>query len=707
MALGINDLVNNITDSVQNLVNQLTGQTNNQYPYPTQASMVGTALNSINKKAWNSLPTPYSFAVYNGNIGSFDGTPFKEFQLPLAPGKINQTEHFAISIKPTQGGTVVSHSGNKYKTLLISGTTGVAPFRGAGGVVKATGEAIAAPNDLKHKSGYEVFQQLRNYFKAYYEYKRLLKDPSVQAVRLVFKNYKDGEFLIVELLDFQMDRQGPRSFLYDYNLTFKVIGKVTFQAPNSNLTAFENVLATASSYIDLARGTFLQAQSILRQVEATYDATILNPLRQAALAVKAFQGIGATAAEVSHQIISDTTTALAALGILKKFQAIQTAQSTGSAQASASSGPSNVNANQVTLPTDLAAATSNNPAQSVINLNQGLLLLAPTDFPPATQAAFALDQAASLNLPRSFYQTTLDNLQRVKDNAEDAFGLSCPAYDALFDRTSTVPASTVTSTSITDAQFDVLAAFTQAIQGIQSIMATDAMFKSTFADQIAYMNNAFADQIDLQALPAVQQVIMPANTDLERLAQTYLNDPTRWVEIAELNDLRSPFLIQDQSDTTSNVIHPGQPILIPVNPTVGFSTLPVGAEITSEQLTQFEKSLGTDFKLTSNFDLSLGSDQDLQIISGTQNVAQAVVLKLGIEQGELISNPTIGVGIQVGGVIPDLNQVRDDLIKTLTQDNRIAGVNNLTIYQKNSALWMTFQLFIKQLDIPVPLDIKL
>src|SRR5271154_2210352 len=103
MALGISDLVNNITDSVQNLVDQLTGQTNSSYPYPTQASMVGTALNDINKKAWNSLPTPYSFAVYNGNINSFDGTPFKEFQLPLAPGKINQTEHFAIAIKPTQG----------------------------------------------------------------------------------------------------------------------------------------------------------------------------------------------------------------------------------------------------------------------------------------------------------------------------------------------------------------------------------------------------------------------------------------------------------------------------------------------------------------------------------------------------------------------------------------------------------------------------
>lgn len=715
MALGISDLVNNITDSVQNLVNQLTGQTNSQYPYPTQASLVGNVLNDINKNAWNSLPTPYAFAVYDSNGGTFNVSAsaqasggemnFQEFQLPLAPGKINQTEQFAIAIRPTQGGTVVSHSGNKYKSLVISGTTGVAPFKGAGGVVKSTGEAIAAPNDLKHKSGYEVFLQLRNYFKAYYEVKRLSQNSFTRDLRLVFKNYKDGEFLIVELLDFQMDRQAPRSFLYDYNLTFKVLGKVTFTAPDSNLTAFENVLATAAQDIDIARGTFLQAQNILRQVEATYDATILNPLRQAALAVKAFQGIGATAAEVSNQIIKDTVSALAALGIMNKFQSMQTAAATGTSSGTVNSGPPNVNVSQVTLPNDLQSAVNNNPAQTVINLNQGLLLLSPTDFPPATQTAFTADQQASLNLPRSFYQTALNNLQRVKDNAEDAFGLSSPQYDALFDRTSTVPPST--ETSITDQQFDVLSAFNQAMQGIQAIMATNVMFKSTFAEQIQYMNNAFSNQLSLQALPAVQQVTMPQNTDLERLAQIYLSDPTRWVEIAELNDLMTPYVIQDQSDTTTNVIHPGEPILIPLNPTVGFSQLPIGAEITSEQLTAFETSLGTDLKLTPNYDLSLGSDQDLQVISGTSNVAQAVILKLGIEQGELISNPSIGVGIQVGNIQPDLNQVRSDLIKSLTQDNRIAAVTNITIQQTGPSLYLTFQLLIKQLDIPVPVNIKL
>ena len=168
MAFNLSGLVNNIRGSINNLVDQLTGQVKSGQFHPEFPEVTST----INKENWLKLPFPYSFDVFNGNINEFRGTPFSEFQLPLAPQEINQREEFAISIKPTQGGTVVNHSGNKYKTLSIAGTTGVAPFRGTGGVDKTTGDAIFQPNELKYKSGYEVFLQLRNYFRAYYEYKK-------------------------------------------------------------------------------------------------------------------------------------------------------------------------------------------------------------------------------------------------------------------------------------------------------------------------------------------------------------------------------------------------------------------------------------------------------------------------------------------------------------------------------------------------------
>ena len=718
MAFSINGLIENITGSVQNLMDQLAGKATSAYPYPTDAGSLGKSpvLNKISQANWAKLPAPYSFAVIgqdastSPSVASFlaqynppgvSSDLFGEFQLPLAPGKITQTEHFAVAIKSTQGGTVVSHSGNKYKTLTISGTTGIAPFRGSGGVNKQTGEAIFQPNQLKYKSGYEVFLQLRNYFKAYYEYKKVHKDAKAQALRLVWKNYKDGEFLIVELLDFQMDRTAPRSFLYDYNLTFKVLAPFDFTPPNGdNLTDLEKNLQKATSYIDTARGVFLRSQDILRQVEATYEATVLEPLRKVGLAYKAFQGIGATAADVSSQAIRNTMTALAAVGIIVKLQSAQDGDKTGAG----TNGPQSAILARTKLPKDMALV-ANNPAQTIIDLGEALTLLSPTDLPATTQALFAQEQVELQTLPRSFFINVHAQLTAIQNNAEDFFGLGSPAYDKIFNRTSTITPNP--SQVITDAQFDVLDGFNQALTGLQAMLASDAFFKSPFDARIQTIIDAFAGNIDLQADLACQQIILSKDTDLERLALAYLGDPNRWPEIAELNDLRAPYIIQDQSDKTSNVKHPGETILIPANPTLGFSKLPVGAEITAgPQLDALEKNLGADLKLTENFDLALGNDGDLQVVQSGDNMAQAVVLKLAYEPGELIDNPTIGVGLDPGVKFPNLGSIQENLVRSLLQDPRISGVSNLSLNRDGDELILHFDLGIKHVDTPIPLDIK-
>lgn len=696
MAFNISGLINNISNSVSNLISSLTGDKAGSLLYPNDSN-TKAALTSINPENWLKLPFPYSFDVLNGNINEFRGTPFSEFQLPLAPTKINQVEHFAVAIRPTQGGTVVSHSGNKYKSLTISGTTGMAPFRGAGGVEKSTGNAIFQPDELKYKSGYEVFLQLRNYFKAYYEFKKNLRDPSVQNLRLVFKNYKDGEFLIVELLDFQMDRQAGRPLLYDYNMTFKVLGHFNFVNKDENIDEFSKKLRQASEIADKARGVFLRSQDILRQIESTYESTVLEPLRKASLAIKAFQGIGPTAMDMGNRIIGKTITSAAALGILGKMKGFK-------ATAAITDGGSDT-LNNTDLPSDISSASSLSPSESITNLNEGLSLLAPEDFPETTQLELQQEMTDVQSLPRSFYEDALEDLKRVKNNAEDFFGLGSSAYDDLFDRTSTVTADV--SKVITDEEFDLLEAFNFAIRAMQNILASDTLFKSNFDERIQTILDSFENQIALQALPAVQQIVMPSDTDLERLSQIYLGTSSRWVEIAELNDLRAPYVIQDMSDTTSNVVHPGEKILIPINPTNGFSKLPNGKEITSgPELNELERSLGTDLKVTKDFDLALGNNGDLQIVRGGDNVAQAVVLKLAYEPGELMRSPGIGVGLGVGKKFPPLSEIKDNLIRSLTQDPRIDKIEGLRLERNGPELRLHFNIKIKQVDIPVPVVIK-
>lgn len=703
MSFNISGLVNNIKDSISNLVDQLLGKTSSNGLYPDDAA-IAPVQNKVQelKKNWNHLPAPYTFTV----VERFTGQPtggFGAFELPLAPTSIKQSEEFAISIKPTQGGTVVTHSGNKYKTLNITGTTGVAPFRGSGGVTKDTGDAIFQPNQLKYKSGYEVFLELRNYFKSYYEYKKKYGNtPNGKDARLIFKNFKDGDFLVVELLNFTMERSSARPFLYDYSLEFKVLQhfQIPPKAPDalSFLEQVDQVGNTVLNKIDLARGIFLRSQGILRQVESTYDSSVLEVLRKTALAVKALLGIGTVAADMGNRIINKTVSAAAALGILEGVQRRQNESKITGAE------PQSIT--DAALPNDLDAAVATRGGATVTDLNEALLEIDSSEFPEASLDALDLEQEEAFNAQRSFYEDAIEDLKRIKANAEDKFNLGSTYYDSLFDRTSTVTADS--AKVVTDDEFDVLNAFNEAISALQLLMSNDALFKSDYPSRIADMNERFENEIALSAEAATKEIILPRDTDLERLAQIELGDSTRWVEIAELNGLKSPYIIQDMSDTTSNVKHPGDKILIPqpqVNP---FSSAPAAKQIPgTANLSELEKSLGTDLKVTPDFDLSLGNSQDLLLISGGENLSQAVVLKLGYEKGELIRHPEIGVGLNIGGKFPDLITIRDDLVDTLTQDSRIDKLTDLAIRREASTLKMHFNIKIKQIDVPIPVEIKL
>lgn len=690
----INQLVDNITQSVEGLIADITGKNISNMPAMPNTKEVQAVLSNVDPSNWLKLSFPYTFSVVN--LGGSGTNPFTDFSLPLAPQALKQSEEFAISIRPTQGGTTTTHSGNRYKVLNIKGTTGIAPFKGAGGAKKKTGEAIFQPKQLMYRSGYEVFIRLRNWFRAYYEYKKSAGSDA-KNLRLVFKNYKDGEFLIVELLKFDMDRQAKDSFLYYYDLDFKVISHLSFTELINKTTGFEDVLDTVNDTLDTARGVFLRSQDILRQVESTYESVVVEPLRKAGLAVKALLGVGTVAGDMGSKAISETVSAAAALAILVGLKSQQDANKT-----SGTLDPRLANAK---LPSDLAAATARQGAGVINGLGEALMAMDPSTFPQATQNALAQGQSDAQSLPRSFYTDALDNLNRVKQNAEDFFNLGDAQYDALFDRTATLSAPT--TKVITSAELDVLAAFNSAIDALQQLLSTEDLFKSSYDDRIQDMINRFNGNIDLLAEPAVRQITYQAGLTLERMAQNELGDSSRWGEIAEVNGLKAPYITDDYSSTLSNVLKPGDKVLIPTPARNGFSQVPPAQDIkTTVGLSELEKSLGTDLKLTPDFDLSLGNFGDLELISGAPNMAQATILKLSYEKGEVMRYPEMGANLLVGTKFPPIEQITDGVTNTLMQDTRVEGIEDLSIIRDGPAAYLSFKLRIKNVDIPVPIKIK-
>lgn len=706
MAFGIAGLVQNISDSVVGLVNLITGKEppKGAGTYPTDFS--GNVLNDIDPSKWNKS-VPYTFSVASTTSPGNPVGGFSDFPLPINPSELNQDETFAISIRPTQGGTTIQQGGNRYGDLVIAGTTGVAPFRGAGGVRAKNGKAIFQPEELKYKSGYEVFHTLRNWFKAYYQYKHTATTPEGKSARLIFKNFKDGEFLIVELLKFSLKRSAGRPFLYDYTLNFKILGRVALakdeNKPASNfLSAIDDVVNEALDIVDQARGTFLRSQDILRQVEAGYETSVLGPLRTASLAMKALVGVPATLSDMSNKALTNTISAAASVGIVNKLK---------EKQASGKLDGSNAGLQATKLPNNtkntVAGGGGSNFLVTLSQKGDALTFVDPGDLPEDALNALSAEQQAALETPRAFYENAIAELIRVRDNAADKYNLGDPIYNAQSERVSTTIVDP--GKVVTDKEYLMLAAFDQAIAGLNLLLSTNALFKSPYDQRIARVQAAFPEGLDdVQAEQAVKEMVMPANTDLERLALNELGSASRWVEIVELNDLKPPFVVQDRSDTSENVLHPGDMVLIPKPVVNGFGTTPTVTENElNKDLNAVERNLGIDFKMTENFDLDLGNRGELNIVKSAENVAQAIILKLAIEKGELLEHPLLGVGLFVGSKGQDLQIVSQSILESLSADPRFESVQNLQLLREGPELTVNFTVKIKNVDTPVPISLKL
>jgi hypothetical protein len=700
---GLGSLVQNIQNAVSGIAN-LFVKSNGTQLYPKEAGIAKVlAFKGESKDMepnWNKSYA-YTFAVVD--ITGNQTGPFQEFPLPLNPSEIVQDENFSIMITPTQGGTVVNHSGNRYKDLAISGTTGISAFRGAGGVRSSTGKAIAQPDDLKHSSGHLVFIQLRNWFRAYYEFKKQGTEQAKNA-QLVFKNFKDGEFLIIEVPKFSMKRSSTSPFLYNYTINARVLGNLEPQKfqRNAGFFAFvdeiDDVLETAIDYIDTARGVFLRTQDILKQVESTYDSVLLEPLRKTALAIKAFLGIQTTAADLGPKLIQNTMTTKDTINIILGIKTEQDAKK--------NKGTLDPRLAQVVIPTNPDRVIGEAGPSFLTNLpGDSLMALGSSTLPLKSQDALKQDQQDALNLPRTFFEDLKAELIRVQDNAADFFNLNDPSYDAQFERIPTLePDSTK---NITDIEYELLGAFDNAIKGIDFLLSTNALFKSSYPERIEDINNHFNDQLSIRADQAVKEIILPGQTSLERLALNELGDNNRWVEIVELNRLKPPYISADPQESREGVRKPGDKILIPQPIIFGFSTAPVNKDsFVTQGLTEVEKNLGIDLKLTDEFDLELSNRGDINLVKGAANAAQAIVFKLGLEKGEIIDHPQLGIGLTVGRKAPPLVEVQTDLVQTLSQDPRFERIENLTIQRDGNTFRVKFLIKIKNVDIPIPVDIK-
>lgn len=127
--------------------------------------------------------------------------------------------------------------------------------------------------------------------------------------------------------------------------------------------------------------------------------------------------------------------------------------------------------------------------------------------------------------------------------------------------------------------------------------------------------------------------------DLRSIAARELGDPTRWADLARINDLRLPFIVASAKaeDRLPHTLIWGDRILVPW----------VGVLV---QRMAPEAGFGIDVRLSAG--RMLTEDGDIAVTAGTDNLVQALSHRVQTLRGELVYHPEYGSHVQLALGLP-------------------------------------------------------
>jgi len=88
-----------------------------------------------------------------------------------------------------------------------------------------------------------------------------------------------------------------------------------------------------------------------------------------------------------------------------------------------------------------------------------------------------------------------------------------------------------------------------------------------------------------------------------------------------------------------------------------------------------------DWLIADNGDVVLNSFGEVALANGLNNLVQAMKMKINTAKGEIMSNPSFGLGLQPGINVADANieNILQDLTEMVAQDSRFEGVDNIEL----------------------------
>lgn len=567
MALGIGNLgqiVSDFTSAVSEVFgissNNNGGAKGGQGLFKTEYG--GSSTFTPNKWLGNTQgpKVRYGFTIMSAtDVQTSSGTSVRKisdstaYYLDIPPQAIKQKEVFATNITATRKGIIVESEGVVFKDIVIQGTTGVFPGTRGGantpgsnlftdpfkaptapaGVSPDTGKSRAS--NVKTISGYEEFMRLRQYFLRY----AAEKVKSDGNLFLIFINEKDDQALIVEPLEFEMERNSKSPMTYQYKIVLKAIGNLNavFDSTGPNtannalgiLTDIGNLSANISATLKQSQAVIGASNRLLSRFSQALDQTFVNPLRQLQLAI---QGLS-----------EGTSNVLALPEILLR----------------------NVTSENLQI-----AENINEIGRSITNISyststdQETRLAQTAEFQKQQQIRDRMLTDNKVPIPRSFVEQVSSVAQSLSDDLSDFTNLGDPLYDQLKGRTPTQQSES--SKVVSDDEFLLMGALQQVTSDLAMSIASNGMFAAdadiAFEQSQALFKNPnipIESQITITKPETVREVLIQQGDILERIAQREYGDAGRWLDLVVLNKLKPPYIDENGGD---GIRRPGETLLI-------------------------------------------------------------------------------------------------------------------------------------------------
>lgn len=652
--------------------------------------------------------------------GSFQGyKPLASFKLPINPQDIRITTPFASKLTITSDGVYEEHNGVPIKQIEFSGTMGFLPNRKASGqidgrltpfgqlasaiapnAVRAVSQTISSSQNLVSSfnslisnplsnvpgsnkntteailTGYGQYHLMRLFLEGY----SMLKiSNGGNKYRLALHIPKDNVTYLITpgSLTHHKSVDSPMEQRYSFNATaWSTINLFGANSPREQqgLNEFNLLKGKILDVLLNTRRTLSQFRNTLQAVKSDYSQTIAGPLNLAILALKDLGGVGKTlvdyGGELGSFVKSVSPTIILNLDAFPSLSPSVKSKAKSAQQDLLSSKNSVDNQGQLQPVTGSTSSQSTNSVP--FSQQQGVNLDSSTMFEIMN------------SIPVSSVALTSGQLQVVNQFNDQASLLRRRDYEQLISNINDLQAA-LENSGLDDNKFDIDYALNDTKIHLYGLISDNSYDEQFSPDAMEYWKTkANSAGMRFEDSSSKFSVPFPLGGTLEWLAQTYLDDPTRWLEIAALNNLQEPYVDEDgfEYEFTSNGNGNQFNISSAVNLFVGQKILLSSntQHLSSRSIVIIEKISST------NYLIQVDGDSDLSNFKVSENAKMKAYLPYTINSSSRIYIPS-----PLPSLVPDestktINFIPDtDLIRFAKVDLLLTQSGDLSISSDGTA----------------------